>query len=172
MNSQRIDTTPARKDCRKFAGHPVTGEHNSTLTLAYVKCILKDVLTGKGDIDLTKFKPVARLGERINPTWSCRTARIGVTLPRNELDESFIQRGPDIKYHLTVRSRSAFDDLKQIRFIQRAAQPRQALVFYNPGSLRLASQPFPSLHSIPPPTPPTPSWMYGQKIDTTPAGKD
>ncbi|KAG2737527.1 hypothetical protein P692DRAFT_20605151 [Suillus brevipes Sb2] len=71
----------------------ITGEHNSTLTLAYVKCILEDVLPGKGDIDLTKFKPVARLGERINPTWSCRTTRIGVTLPRNELDESFIQRG-------------------------------------------------------------------------------
>ncbi|KAG1766769.1 hypothetical protein EDD22DRAFT_950349 [Suillus occidentalis] len=62
----------------------ITGEQNSTLALAYVKCILKDVLTGKGDIDLTKFKPVARLGEGINPIRSCRTTRIGVTLPRNE----------------------------------------------------------------------------------------
>ncbi|KAG1785778.1 uncharacterized protein HD556DRAFT_1419703 [Suillus plorans] len=45
--------------------HPVTGEHNNTLILAHVKYIhgRKDVLTEKGVIGLTKFKPVARFGD-------------------------------------------------------------------------------------------------------------
>ncbi|KAG1721619.1 hypothetical protein EDD22DRAFT_746699, partial [Suillus occidentalis] len=69
--------------------HPGTGEHNSTLILAHVKYILvrKDVLTDKGVIDLTKFKPVARLGDisyaRIGdaygiarPSWAQEEAKI------------------------------------------------------------------------------------------------
>ncbi|KAG2091226.1 uncharacterized protein F5147DRAFT_643259 [Suillus discolor] len=45
--------------------HPVTGEHNSTLILAHVKYfhVRKDMLTSRGAVDLTKFKPVARVGD-------------------------------------------------------------------------------------------------------------
>ncbi|KAG2142315.1 uncharacterized protein EDB93DRAFT_1338483 [Suillus bovinus] len=45
--------------------HPVTGEHTSTLILAHVKYfhVRKDMLTIKGIVDLTKFKPVSRVGD-------------------------------------------------------------------------------------------------------------
>ena len=45
--------------------HPVTGEHTSTLILAHVKHIhvRKDMLTERGGVDPTKFKPVARMGD-------------------------------------------------------------------------------------------------------------
>ncbi|KAG1807069.1 hypothetical protein EV424DRAFT_1428108 [Suillus variegatus] len=45
--------------------HPVTGEHSSTLILAHVKYfhVRKDMLTGRGAVDLTKFKPVTRVGD-------------------------------------------------------------------------------------------------------------
>jgi flavin reductase (DIM6/NTAB) family NADH-FMN oxidoreductase RutF len=45
--------------------HPVTGEHTSTLILAHVKYIhvRKDMLTERGGIDITKLKPVARMGD-------------------------------------------------------------------------------------------------------------
>ncbi|KAG2108551.1 hypothetical protein BD769DRAFT_1675249 [Suillus cothurnatus] len=45
--------------------HPVTGEHKSTLIIAHVKYVhvRKDVLADRGIIDITKFKPIARLGD-------------------------------------------------------------------------------------------------------------
>ncbi|KAG1788541.1 uncharacterized protein HD556DRAFT_1402793 [Suillus plorans] len=45
--------------------HPVTGEHDSTRILAHVKYfhVRKDMLTGRGAVDLTKFKPVGRVGD-------------------------------------------------------------------------------------------------------------
>ncbi|KAG2112512.1 hypothetical protein DEU56DRAFT_842592 [Suillus clintonianus] len=69
--------------------HPVTGEQSSTLILAHVKYIhvRKDVLTDRGVIDLTKFRPVARLGDisyaRVGdayrlarPTWAQEETKI------------------------------------------------------------------------------------------------
>ena len=45
--------------------HPTTGECTSTLVLAHVKYIhvRNDMLTERRTIDLTKFKPVGRMGD-------------------------------------------------------------------------------------------------------------
>ena len=45
--------------------HPTTGENTSTLILGHVKYIhvRNDVLTERGTVDITKFKPIARLGD-------------------------------------------------------------------------------------------------------------
>lgn len=45
--------------------HPESGECTSTLVLAHVKYIhvRNDMLTERGTMDLTKFKPIARMGD-------------------------------------------------------------------------------------------------------------
>ena len=45
--------------------HPATGKYTATLILALVKYIhvRKDVLNERGTVDITKFKPVTRLGD-------------------------------------------------------------------------------------------------------------
>ncbi|KAJ8594537.1 hypothetical protein M405DRAFT_850111 [Rhizopogon salebrosus TDB-379] len=73
--------------------HPVTGEHSSTLILAHIKYIhvCKDMLTERGGVDVTKFKPVARMGDisyaRVGdafrltcPAWAQEEATIHDTL--------------------------------------------------------------------------------------------
>ncbi|KAG1858833.1 hypothetical protein F4604DRAFT_1930886 [Suillus subluteus] len=63
--------------------HPVTGEHTSTLILVHIKYIhmRKDMLTQRGVIDLTKFKPVARVGD----------------IPRRGKDTGSVGRGEDTR---------------------------------------------------------------------------
>ncbi|KAG1803201.1 hypothetical protein EV424DRAFT_1351562 [Suillus variegatus] len=69
IRASRVKESAFSMECELYKAiditHPVTGEHNNTLILAHVKYIhvRKDVLTEKGVIDLTKFKPVARLGD-------------------------------------------------------------------------------------------------------------
>ncbi|KAG1888052.1 hypothetical protein F4604DRAFT_1715370 [Suillus subluteus] len=66
---------------------PVTGEHTSTLILAHVKYI------HRGVIDLTKFKPVARVGDIPNafriasPTWAQDEAKIQEALDEAKIRE-------------------------------------------------------------------------------------
>jgi hypothetical protein len=68
----------------------VTGEHSSTLILAHIKYIhvRKDMLTERGGVDITKFKPVARMGD-------ISYARVGdafkLTRPVWAQDEATIQ---------------------------------------------------------------------------------
>lgn len=93
IKASRVKESAFSMECEIYKSiditHPVTGEHNSTLILAHVKYIhvRKDVLTDKGVIDLTKFKPVARLGDisyaRIGdayriarPSWAQEEAKI------------------------------------------------------------------------------------------------
>ncbi|KAG1732014.1 uncharacterized protein EDB91DRAFT_1058385 [Suillus paluster] len=93
VKASRVKESAFSMECELYKSiditHPVTGEHNSTLILAHVKYIhvRKDVLTDKGVVDLTKFKPVARLGDisyaRIGdayriarPSWAQEEARI------------------------------------------------------------------------------------------------
>jgi flavin reductase (DIM6/NTAB) family NADH-FMN oxidoreductase RutF len=69
IKASRVKESAFSMECELYKSiditHPVTGEHNNTLILAHVKYIhvRKDMLTDKGVIDLTKLKPVARLGD-------------------------------------------------------------------------------------------------------------
>ncbi|KAG1888590.1 hypothetical protein F4604DRAFT_960423 [Suillus subluteus] len=103
IKASRVKESAFSMECELYKSidiaHPVTGEHTSTLILAHVKYIhvRKDMLTQRGVIDLTKFKPVARVGDisyarvgdafRIaSPTWAQDKAKI-----RNVLDEAKIE---------------------------------------------------------------------------------
>ncbi|KAG1876329.1 hypothetical protein F4604DRAFT_1621999 [Suillus subluteus] len=93
IKASRVKESAFSMECELYKSiditHPVTGEHTSTLILAHVKYIhvRKDMLTQRGVIDLTKFKPVARVGDisyarvgdgfRIaSPTWAQDKAKI------------------------------------------------------------------------------------------------
>ncbi|KAG1740288.1 hypothetical protein EDB19DRAFT_1708614 [Suillus lakei] len=97
IKASRVKESAFSMECELYKSiditHPVTGEHNSTLILAHVKYIhvRKDMLTDRGAIDLTKFKPVARLGDisygRVGdayrlarPSWAQEEAKIQETL--------------------------------------------------------------------------------------------
>ncbi|KAG1854970.1 hypothetical protein DFJ58DRAFT_727722 [Suillus subalutaceus] len=102
IKASRVKESAFSMECELYKSiditHRVTGEHTSTLILAHVKYIhvRKDMLTQRGVIDLTKFKPVARVGDisyarvgdafRIaSPTWAQDKAKI-----RDVLDEAKI----------------------------------------------------------------------------------
>ncbi|OJA13278.1 hypothetical protein AZE42_05026 [Rhizopogon vesiculosus] len=93
VKASRIKESAFSMECELYKSiditHPVTGEHNSTLILAHVKYIhvRKDMITDRGFIDLTKFKPVAGMGDdayaRVGdayrlawPTWAQEEATI------------------------------------------------------------------------------------------------
>ncbi|KAG1740313.1 hypothetical protein EDB19DRAFT_1708975 [Suillus lakei] len=93
IKASRVKESAFSMECELYKSiditHPVTGEHSSTLILAHVKYIhvRKDMLTDRGVIDLTKFKPVARLGDisyaRVGdayrlarPSWAQEEAKI------------------------------------------------------------------------------------------------
>ncbi|KAG2108541.1 hypothetical protein BD769DRAFT_1365882 [Suillus cothurnatus] len=69
IKASRVKESAFSLECELYNSmditHPVTGEHKCTLIVARVKYIhvRKDVLTDRGIIDLTKYKPVARLGD-------------------------------------------------------------------------------------------------------------
>ncbi|KAG2090213.1 uncharacterized protein F5147DRAFT_28591 [Suillus discolor] len=69
IRASRVKESAFSMECELYKSiditHPVTGEHNSTLILAHVKYfhVRKDMLTSRGAVDLTKFKPVARVGD-------------------------------------------------------------------------------------------------------------
>ncbi|KAG2153446.1 uncharacterized protein EDB93DRAFT_1271008 [Suillus bovinus] len=69
IRASRVKESAFSMECELYKSiditHPVTGEHTSTLILAHVKYfhVRKDMLTIKGIIDLTKFKPVSRVGD-------------------------------------------------------------------------------------------------------------
>ncbi|KAG0695829.1 hypothetical protein DFH29DRAFT_837475 [Suillus ampliporus] len=79
VKAPRVKESAFSMECELYKSvditHPVTGEHTSTLILAHVKYIhvRKDVLTDRGHINLTKYKPVARLGDisyaRVGDAW-------------------------------------------------------------------------------------------------------
>ncbi|KAG1850515.1 hypothetical protein C8R48DRAFT_727409, partial [Suillus tomentosus] len=69
IRASRVKESAFSMECELYQSiditHPVTGEHNSTLILAHVKYfhVRNDMLTSRGAIDLTKFKPVGRVGD-------------------------------------------------------------------------------------------------------------
>lgn len=69
VKASRVKESAFSMECELFQAidivHPTTGECTSTLVLAHVKYIhvRNDMLTERGTIDLTKFKPMARLGD-------------------------------------------------------------------------------------------------------------
>lgn len=93
IKASRVKESAFSMECELYKSiditHPVTGEQSSTLILAHVKYIhvRKDMLTDRGVIDLTKFRPVARLGDisyaRVGdayrlarPTWAQEETKI------------------------------------------------------------------------------------------------
>ncbi|KAG1786297.1 uncharacterized protein HD556DRAFT_1309859 [Suillus plorans] len=93
IRASRVKESAFSMECELYKSiditHPVTGEHNSTLILAHVKYfhVRKDMLTSRGAVDLTKFKPVARVGDisyaRVGdtyripvPSWAQEEAKI------------------------------------------------------------------------------------------------
>ncbi|KAH0839452.1 hypothetical protein J3R83DRAFT_242 [Lanmaoa asiatica] len=69
VKASRVKESAFSMECELFQAidivHPETGECTSTLVLAHVKYIhvRNDMLTERGTIDVTKFKPIARLGD-------------------------------------------------------------------------------------------------------------
>jgi len=69
VKASRVKESAFSMECELYKTiditHPVTGEHSSTLILAHVKYIhvRNDMLAARGGIDITKFKPVARMGD-------------------------------------------------------------------------------------------------------------
>ncbi|KAI9460406.1 hypothetical protein HD554DRAFT_2197018 [Boletus coccyginus] len=69
VKAPRVKESAFSMECELFQAidivHPTTGECTSTLVLAHVKYIhvRNDMLTERRTIDLTKFKPVARMGD-------------------------------------------------------------------------------------------------------------
>ncbi|KAG2083435.1 hypothetical protein BD769DRAFT_627949 [Suillus cothurnatus] len=69
VKASRVKESAVSMECELYQSidinHPVTGEHKSTLMIAHVKYVhvRKDVLTDRGIIDITQFKPIARLGD-------------------------------------------------------------------------------------------------------------
>ncbi|KAG1854974.1 hypothetical protein DFJ58DRAFT_372743 [Suillus subalutaceus] len=105
IKASRVKESAFSMECELYKSiditHPVTGEHTSTLILAHVKYIhvRKDMLTQRGVIDLTKFKPVARVGDisyarigdafRIaSPTWAQDKAKIHEALDDAKIGEA------------------------------------------------------------------------------------
>ncbi|KAG1854972.1 hypothetical protein DFJ58DRAFT_703022 [Suillus subalutaceus] len=105
IKASRVKESAFSMECELYKSidiaHSVTGEHTSTLILAHVKYIhvRKDMLTQRGVIDLTKFKPVARVGDisyarvgdafRIaSPTWAQDKAKIRDVLDGAKIGEA------------------------------------------------------------------------------------
>ncbi|KAH7903376.1 hypothetical protein BJ138DRAFT_1074133 [Hygrophoropsis aurantiaca] len=69
VKASRVKESAFSMECELFQAidiiHPETGEHTSTLVLALVKYIhvRNDMLNERGLVDITKFKPVSRLGD-------------------------------------------------------------------------------------------------------------
>ncbi|KAJ8580326.1 hypothetical protein M405DRAFT_753393 [Rhizopogon salebrosus TDB-379] len=94
VKASRVKESAFSMECELYKTvditHPVTGEHSSTLILAHIKYIhvRKDMLTERGGVDITKFKPVARMGD-------ISYARVGdafkLTRPVWAQDEATIQ---------------------------------------------------------------------------------
>ncbi len=81
--------------------HPDTGSLTTTLVLGLVKCIhvRNDVLNERGTVDVTKFKPIVRLGDISYSTigtsfripreqWKLEGERVGAFLKSLESAES------------------------------------------------------------------------------------
>ncbi|KAG2035297.1 hypothetical protein BDR03DRAFT_923034 [Suillus americanus] len=105
IKASRIKESAFSMECELYKSiditHPVTGEHTSTLILAHVKYIhvRKDMLTQRGVIDLTKFKPVARVGDIsyarvgdafriVSPTWAQDKSKIQEALDEAKIPEA------------------------------------------------------------------------------------
>ncbi|KAG2035301.1 hypothetical protein BDR03DRAFT_923043 [Suillus americanus] len=93
VRASRVKESAFSMECELYKSidiiHPVTGEQKSTLILAHVKYIhvRKDMLTDRGAINLTKYRPATRVGDityarvgnayRIpRPTWAQDEAKI------------------------------------------------------------------------------------------------
>ncbi|KAI6044096.1 hypothetical protein EDC04DRAFT_3106552 [Pisolithus marmoratus] len=69
VKAPRVKESAFSMECELFQAiditHPVSGEITTTMILARVKYIhvRKDVLNERGVIDITKYKPIARLGD-------------------------------------------------------------------------------------------------------------
>ncbi|OAX37564.1 hypothetical protein K503DRAFT_226770 [Rhizopogon vinicolor AM-OR11-026] len=69
VKASRVKESAFSMECELYKTiditHPVTGEHSSTLILAHVKYIhiRNDMLAERGGVDITKLKPVARMGD-------------------------------------------------------------------------------------------------------------
>ncbi|KAH7888233.1 hypothetical protein F5I97DRAFT_1926654 [Phlebopus sp. FC_14] len=69
VKASRVKESAFSMECELFQAidiiHPTTGKANNTLILAYVKHIhvRNDVLNEKGLVELSKLKPVARMGD-------------------------------------------------------------------------------------------------------------
>ncbi|KAI0737254.1 hypothetical protein C8Q80DRAFT_1115495 [Daedaleopsis nitida] len=65
----RVKESAFSMECELFQAndiiHPVSGKHTTTLILGHVKAIhvRADVLNERGIVDITKFKPISRLGD-------------------------------------------------------------------------------------------------------------
>ncbi|KIO12012.1 hypothetical protein M404DRAFT_994072, partial [Pisolithus tinctorius Marx 270] len=69
VKAPRVKESAFSMECDLFQAidivHPVSGDITATLILAHVKYIhvRKDVLNERGVVDITKYKPIARLGD-------------------------------------------------------------------------------------------------------------
>ncbi|KAN0098001.1 hypothetical protein V8E55_002447 [Tylopilus felleus] len=69
VKASRVKESAFSMECELFQAidivHPTSGECTNTLVLGHVKYIhvRKDMLTDRGTIDVTKFNPVARMGD-------------------------------------------------------------------------------------------------------------
>ncbi|KIO12052.1 hypothetical protein M404DRAFT_994092 [Pisolithus tinctorius Marx 270] len=101
VKAPRVKESAFSMECEFFQAidvtHPVSGEITTTLILARVKYIhvRKDVLNERGVVDITKYKPIARLGDisyaRIGdafrlprPVWEQEKGKIEQALENNE----------------------------------------------------------------------------------------
>ncbi|KAI0800409.1 hypothetical protein C8Q74DRAFT_1344837 [Fomes fomentarius] len=69
VKAARVKESAFSMECELYQAHdivhPVTGQHTTTLVLGHVKAIhvRTDVLNERGVVDITKFRPVGRLGD-------------------------------------------------------------------------------------------------------------
>ncbi|KAI6044080.1 hypothetical protein EDC04DRAFT_2890165 [Pisolithus marmoratus] len=101
VKAPRVKESAFSMECELFQAiditHPVSGEITTTMILAHVKYVhvRKDVLNERGVVDITKYKPIARLGDisygRISdvfrlprPVWEQEKEKINHTLANNE----------------------------------------------------------------------------------------
>ncbi|KIJ59417.1 hypothetical protein HYDPIDRAFT_140660 [Hydnomerulius pinastri MD-312] len=101
VKASRVKESAFSMECELYQAidivHPDTGERTNTLVLAHVKYIhiRNDVLNERGLVDLTKFKPVARMGDityaRVGdvfrlprPTWAAEESKVMEAIHQKE----------------------------------------------------------------------------------------
>ncbi|KAH0839453.1 hypothetical protein J3R83DRAFT_243 [Lanmaoa asiatica] len=103
VKAPRVKESAFSMECHLYQTTPIvdpsSGAHTTTLVLAHVKYIhvRKDVLTERGTVDVTKFRPVSRLGDNSyarvgdafklpRPSWAADEAEVQEAVERASAD--------------------------------------------------------------------------------------